>query len=158
VVLTPSQQKKIDRLGIQVQDCFLGVEGVKDLVVKRLLGENAVLKTVDTVTATLQEQLQLLYQWKSPGLSESKKEIDAFLKWQKKLGKAATEAYLESQFSAESWQSTAQLIESQFSSAHPQERTLFWIQHWILYGDGWISAVCSCEDYRQDASFTVVEL
>jgi len=158
VVLTPSQQKKIDRLGIQVQDCFLGVEGVKDLVVKRLVGENAVLKTVDTVTATLREQLQVLYQWKSPGLSESKKEIDAFLKWQKKLGKAATEAYLESQFSADAWQSTAQLIESQFSSAHPQERSLFWIQHWILYGDGWISAVCSCEDYRMDASFSVVEL
>ena len=131
---------------------------MKDLVVQRLVGENAVLKTVDTVTATLQEQLQVLYQWKSPGLSESKKEIDAFLKWQKKLGKAATEAYLESQFSADAWQSTAQLIESQFSSAHPQERSLFWIQHWVLYGDEWISALCSADDYSSDAAFGVVEL
>ena len=76
----------------------------------------------------------------------------------KEIGYGGHRGVFGSQFSADAWQSTAQLIESQFSSAHPQERSLFWIQHWILYGDGWISAVCSYEDYHKDASFFEVKL
>jgi len=158
VILTPSQRKKLDRLGLTVEDCFKGVEAVKEQILQRIAGENVLLNQIEAAHEQLQEQLKSLYQWKSPLLSESKKEIDAFVKWQKKMGTAATEAYLQIQFSADTWQFAAQLIASQFSVSAPQERTLHWVQYWFLNGQDWISALCSSGDYSAEEGFFVMEL
>lgn len=158
VVLTQSQMKKMNRLELSPLDCFVGIEGIKQKLMERTLGENALNASIQSVDAALQQQLKTLYQWNSPLLSEVKKEIDKFVKWQQGMGKAAIEAHLESQFSAESWRAIESIINTQLAVSQPQERSAHWVQWYILHGDAWIKALCNSVDYDSNQSYWWVEL
>jgi bacillithiol biosynthesis cysteine-adding enzyme BshC len=158
VVLTQSQMKKINRLELSPLDCFLGIEGIKQELMERTLGENALNASILSVDAALQQQLKTLYHWNSPLLSEVKKEINKFVKWQKGMGKAAVEAHLESQFSAESWRAIEGIINTHLSVSQPQERSAHWVQWYILYGNDWIKALCNSVDYDSIQSYWWIEL
>ena len=73
------------------------------------------------------------------------------------MGKSATDAFVESKFSAETWGAIAQILTSNFSSTNPQERWVFWVQYYFLYGQDWIDDLARSVEYADLQAFFVVE-
>lgn len=157
VVVTPSQRKKLDKLQISRIACFEEIETLKQNIVAKELGENELLSAIDETKRQLENQLKTLYGWKSPLLGEAKKHVDAFVKWNQKLGESATDAFVESKFSADNWGSIAQILERNFSVSNPQERQLFWVQYYFVYGQAWIEELAKSMGYAENDAFFLIE-
>ena len=157
VILTPSQRKKLDKLQLPMMSYFEEVETLKQNIIAKELGDNELLSSIDQTQSVLESQLKILYGWKSPLLGEAKKQVDAFVKWNRKMGQSATDAFVESKFSAETWGAIAQILTSNFSLTNPQERRVFWVQYYFLYGQDWIDDLAKSVEYADHQAFFVVE-
>ena len=73
------------------------------------------------------------------------------------MGQSATDAFVESKFSAETWGAIAQILTSNFSLTNPQERRVFWVQYYFLYGQDWIDELARSVEYAGCQSFFVIE-
>lgn len=158
VVITPSQKRKLDKLDMSFMSFFAGVEPLKQQLIAREQGENELLNAIKQSQTMLEQQLKTLYQWKSPMLSESKKQIDAFVKWNRKMGVEATDALIETKFSPVVWDSITSILTANFSLTAPQERKLFWVQYYFLYGQNWIDALCDSAEFAENQSYWMIEL
>jgi uncharacterized protein YllA (UPF0747 family) len=157
VILTLSQRKKLDKLQLPMMSYFEEVETLKQNIIAKEMGDNELLSSIDQTQSVLESQLKTLYGWKSPLLGEAKKQVDAFVKWNRKMGQSATDAFVESKFSAETWGAIAQILTSNFSLTNPQERRIFWVQYYFLYGQDWIDDLAKSVEYADHQAFFVVE-
>lgn len=158
VVLNASQRKKLDKLGLSEARWFDGLTSIKEQVLQKHVGENDLLTANKALEEILEKQLKTLYQWNSPELPEAKKQVEAILKWQRTLGKTATETYLESLFSSEAWHSLSNLISTQFSVEKPQERQLYWLPWILIHGEDWLKTLAESNAYDAETAFWLIEL
>ena len=157
VVVSESQLKKLSKLGIETNDAFLNEGSLKLMLLKKQSGNNELREHAKIAESALQEYLKVLYNWKSEHLSDSKKQIDLFLKWQNKVSDQATDEHLISLFSESSWNGAMGIIEEVFSVKSPQERKVFFLQYFLSDGSEWLRSICKGRNYDSETAFWLIE-
>jgi uncharacterized protein YllA (UPF0747 family) len=157
VVLNASQGKKMDKLDLSPADLFLDESNLKDALLRKTLGENDLAVHAQAIEDSMVAYLRVLYNWKSLELPEAKKQVDAFLKGQKKVVNAAVNQHLEKLFDEPGWNGIRAVLLDAFSVKSPQERKLFFIQSFLDDGADWLVALCKESSYDEFSSFWMIE-
>jgi hypothetical protein len=158
VVVSASQNKKLNQMGLTPQELFLDVSDLKSMLVERLAG-NSVLDFVnDKIESGMQEYLQILYQWKSDLLVDAKKQSEAFLKVHRKTTDEAISRYLASKLSNDAWNSVIGMQNDTFSVTKPQERRIFFLQYLLGNQAAWLADICEGDIYDSESAFWIINL
>jgi hypothetical protein len=158
VVVSASQNKKLNQMGLTPQELFLDVSDLKSMLVERLAGNSALNIVNDKIESGVQEYLQILYQWKSDLLGDTKKQLDAFLKVRRKTTDEAISKFLASKLSDETWNSIIGMQNDTFSRMDPQERRVHFLQYVLSNQSGWLNDVCKIQTYESESAFWIVNL
>jgi bacillithiol biosynthesis cysteine-adding enzyme BshC len=158
VVVSAAQNKKINQIGLTPSDLFTDISDLKSMLMEKLTGNSALDVVNDKIEAGLQEYLQILYQWKSELLGDTKKQVEAFLKVQRKTTDEAISKFLASKLSDETWNSIIGMQNDTFSLTNPQERRIHFLQYVLSYQSGWLHDVCKIQTYESESAFWIVNL
>ncbi len=158
VVVTASQNKKLNLLGLTPQELFLDVSDLKLRLVEKLAG-NSVLDFVHgNIENGIKEYLEVLYQWKSDLLVDAKKQSEAFLKVHRKTTDEAISRYLASKLSNDAWNSVIGMQNDTFSVTKPQERRIFFLQYLLGNQAAWLADICEGDIYDSESAFWIINL
>jgi len=158
VVVSASQNKKLNQMGLTPQELFLDLSDLKSMLVERLAGNSALDIVNEMIEAGVKEYLEVLYQWKSDLLGDTKKQLDAFLKVQRKTTDEAISKFLASKLSDETWNSIIGMQNDTFSLMNPQERRIHFLQYFLSNQAGWLNDVCKIPTYEPESAFWIVDL
>ena len=158
VVVSASQNKKLIQMGLTPQELFLDLSDLKSMLVERLAGNSALDIVNDKIEAGVKEYLEVLYQWKSDLLGDTKKQLDALLKVQRKTTDEAISKFLASKLSDEIWNSIIGMQNDTFSRMDPQERRVHFLQYVLSNQSGWLNDVCKIQTYESESAFWIVNL
>jgi bacillithiol biosynthesis cysteine-adding enzyme BshC len=158
VVVSASQNKKLNQMGLTPQELFLDLSDLKSMLVERLSGNSALNIVNDKLESGMQEYLQILYQWKSDLLGDTKKQLDAFLKVQRKTTDEAISKFLASKLSDELWNSVIGMQNDTFCLTNPQERRLFFLQYLLSGQYHWLTDICIGQTYDSESAFWIIDL
>jgi uncharacterized protein YllA (UPF0747 family) len=158
VVVSASQNKKLNQMGLAPQELFLDLSDIKSMMVERLAGDSALDIVNEKIEVGVKEYLEVLYQWKSDLLGDTKKQLDAFLKVQRKTTDEAISKFLASKLSDETWNSIIGMQNDTFSRMDPQERRVHFLQYVLSYQSGWLHDVCKIQTYESESAFWIVNL
>jgi hypothetical protein len=137
---------------------FLDLSDLKSMLVERLAGTSALDIVNDKIEAGVKEYLEVLYQWKSDLLGDTKKQLDALLKVQRKTTDEAISKFLASKLSDETWNSIIGMQNDTFSRMDPQERRVHFLQYVLSNQSGWLNDVCKIQTYESESAFWIVNL
>jgi bacillithiol biosynthesis cysteine-adding enzyme BshC len=158
VIVTVSQNKKLNLLGLTPQELFLDVSDLKLRLVEKLAG-NSVLDFVHgNIENGIKEYLEVLYQWKSDLLVDAKKQSEAFLKVHRKTTDEAISRYLASKLSNDAWNSVIGMQNDTFSVTKPQERRIFFLQYLLGNQAAWLADICEGDIYDSESAFWIINL
>jgi len=158
VVVSASQNKKLNQMGLTPQELFLDLSDLKSMLVERLAGNSALDIVNEKIEAGVKEYLEVLYQWKSDLLGDTKKQLDAFLKVQRKTTDEAISKFLASKLSDETWNSIIGMQNDTFSLTNPQERRIHLLQYFLSNQAGWLNDVCKIQTYESKSAFWIINL
>jgi len=145
-------------MGLTPQELFLDLSDLKSMLVERLSGNSALNIVNDKIESGMQEYLQILYQWKSDLLGDTKKQLDAFLKVQRKTTDEAISKFLASKLSDELWNSVIGMQNDTFCLTNPQERRLFFLQYLLSGQYHWLTDICIGQTYDSESAFWIIDL
>jgi hypothetical protein len=143
-------------MGLTPQELFLDLSDLKSMLVERLSGNSALNIVHDKLESGMQEYLQILYQWKSDLLGDTKKQLDAFLKVQRKTTDEAISKFLASKLSDELWNSVIGMQNDTFCLTNPQERRVFLLQYFLGNQTDWLDVVCGSKRYDSECAFWMI--
>ncbi len=158
VVVSAAQNKKISQIGLTPSDLFSDISDLKSMLMEKLTGNSALDVVNDKIEAGMQEYLQILYQWKSELLGDTKKQVEAFLKVQRKTTDEAISKFLASKLSDETWNSIIGMQNDVFSLTNPQERRIHFLQYFLSNQAGWLNDVCKIQTYEPESAFWIINL
>jgi len=158
VVVSAAQNKKINQIGLTPIDLFTEISVLKSTLMEKLTGNSALDVVNDKIEAGMQEYLQILYQWKSELLGDTKKQAESFLKLQRKTTDEAISKFLASKLSDETWNSIIGMQNDTFSLMNPQERRIHFLQYFLSNQAGWLNDVCKIPTYEPESAFWIVDL
>ena len=156
VVVSASQNKKLNQMGLTPQELFLDLSDLKSMMVERLAGDSALDIVNEKIEAGVKEYLEVLYQWKSDLLSDAKKQLDTFLKVQRKTTDEAISKFLASKLSNELWNSVIGMQNDMFCLTNPQERRVFFLQYLLGNQTDWLDVVCGSKRYDSEYAFWII--
>jgi hypothetical protein len=152
------KNKKLNQMGLAPQVLFLDLSDIKSMMVERLAGDSALDIVNEKIEVGVKEYLEVLYQWKSDLLGDTKKQLDAFLKVQRKTTDEAISKFLASKLSDETWNSIIGMQNDTFSPTNPQERRIHFLQYFLSNQAGWLNDVCKIQTYESESAFWIVDL
>ena len=158
VVVSAAQNKKINQIGLTPIDLFTDISVLKSMLMEKLTGNSALDVVNDKIEAGMQEYLQILYQWKSELLGDTKKQAESFLKLQRKTTDEAISKFLASKLSDETWNSIIGMQNDTFSLMNPQERRIHFLQYFLSNQAGWLNDVCKIQTYESESAFWIFNL
>lgn len=156
VVVSAAQNKKINQIGLRPQDLFTDVSVLKSMLMERLTGNSALDVVNEKIESGMQEYLQILYQWKSELLGDTKKQVEAFLKSHRKTTEEATSKFISSKLSDEAWRAIQTMQSDTFSVENPQERRIHFLQYFLTNQADWLSELCKIQNYHSDGAFCII--
>ncbi len=156
VVVSASQNKKLNQMGLTPQELFLDLSDLKSMMVERLAGDSALDIVNEKIEAGVKEYLEVLYQWKSDLLSDAKKQLDTFLKVQRKTTDEAISKFLASKLSDELYNSVIGMQNDTFCLTNPQERRVFFLQYLLGDQTDWLDVVCGSKRYDSEYAFWII--
>lgn len=156
VVVSAAQNKKINQIGLTPSDLFTDISDLKSMLMEKLTGNSALDVVNDKIEAGMQEYLQILYQWKSELLGDTKKQVEAFLKVQRKTTDEAISKFLASKLSDETWNSIIGMQNDTFSLTNLQERRIHFLQYFLSNQTGWLNDVCKIQTYEPESAFWII--
>jgi bacillithiol biosynthesis cysteine-adding enzyme BshC len=158
VVVSATQNKKINQLGLKAEELFLDSSDLKSMLVQRISGDNALEIAQGKIELGIKEYLEVLYQWKSDSLVDLKKQSEIFVKSQRKATDEAISKYLATKLSEDAWKTVGVLQNDTFSINNPQERRLNFIQLYLGGQIDWLSEICKGESYDSQSAFWCILL